>query len=211
MKELIKALVAAKKQFKPIEKDKKGARSKYATLDSVYSSIDKALLDNGLVVTQPMAVIDGQHVLQTVIWHESGQSLESDYYPITSNADPQKVGAAITYGRRYQLCAMLGITADEDTDAEGVGASAKSKATRQPDPAKVESVRKAAKESKPATIDSKQVAEFLQTAEGNGWTEDGVKGLLEKAGFDSVESISQDRFGKALAALKNENTRQQYQ
>jgi len=124
VEELIKALVKAKQAFKPVIKDKKGARSKYATLDSVHSAIDESLLSNGLFLTQPMTVVDGQHVLMTWIWHTSGHSISSDYYPIEKNADPQKMGAAITYARRYQLCAMLGITADEDTDAEGFSPSA---------------------------------------------------------------------------------------
>ena len=116
--------------------------------------------------------------------------------------------ALMTFGYGFGL-ALYDKTQSNVEDAKESN-TAKSKG-RQPDPAKVESVRKAAKESRPATIDSRQVAEFLATAEGNGWTEDGIKGLLEKAGFDSVESISPDRFSKALAALKNENTRQQYQ
>jgi hypothetical protein len=58
--------------------------------------------------------------LITTLYHESGQSIYSSYL-LPSGLDAQKMGAAITYGRRYSICSILCITADEDTDGNGVG------------------------------------------------------------------------------------------
>jgi hypothetical protein len=51
--------------------------------------------------------------------HKSGEWLETAIYPLQVDA-PQQMGKAITYGRRYSLAPLLGIAAEEDTDANGV-------------------------------------------------------------------------------------------
>ncbi len=124
MKELIPALIKARRQFKPIKKDKTNPffKSKYADLDSVLESVNEALNDNGLLVSQSVSLItlteNGEisplPILTTTLWHESGESLESAEYPLPRTDDPQKLGSAITYARRYQLCALLNITAEDD-------------------------------------------------------------------------------------------------
>ncbi len=52
------------------------------------------------------------------LYHESGESIASTY-PLPEISDSQKFGAALTYARRYAVCAILSVTADEDNDAEG--------------------------------------------------------------------------------------------
>ena len=64
---------------------------------------------------------DGVPVLVTMLAHTSGQWLSSAY-ELPQGATPQDMGKAITYGRRYSLAAMVGITAEEDDDAAGVEA-----------------------------------------------------------------------------------------
>ncbi len=50
------------------------------------------------------------------MYHESGNHITS-VYPLPDIYDSQKFGAALTYARRYALCAILCVTADEDDDA----------------------------------------------------------------------------------------------
>ena len=126
--ELIKALVAASSEFEPIEKDRVNPflKSKYATLDSVLKSVEPALLKHGLKLVQMVDIHEsGAPILKTSLYHESGQSISSNY-PLMLNDDPQKFGAAVTYARRYAACAILSVTADVDTDAEGAKPTAKS-------------------------------------------------------------------------------------
>ena len=57
-------------------------------------------------------------VWETMLIHKSGEWI-SGYLPIKPKVDdPQGMGSAITYARRYALSAMLGIVADDDDDAE---------------------------------------------------------------------------------------------
>ncbi len=125
--ELIKALIKASSEFRPIEKDKENTflkkgnpnGGKYATLDSVLKSVEPALLKHGLKVVQTVDIHEsGSPVLVTTLYHESGQFLSSNY-PLIVLDDPQKTGIAVTYARRYALCALLSVTADSDTDGEG--------------------------------------------------------------------------------------------
>lgn len=118
MNELIKALIRARSEFPPINKDKinpafKGVR--YASLDSVLDSVVPTLCRHGLVAVQTL----DEGKLITTLYHESGQFIQSSYI-LPSGLDAQKMGAAITYGRRYSICSLLCITADEDTDGNGV-------------------------------------------------------------------------------------------
>lgn len=127
--ELIKALVAASCEFKPIEKDKENSflakgknDGKYATLDSVLKSVEPALLKHGLKIVQTIDIHDsGSPILRTTLYHQSGQSISGDY-PLVVDDNPQKFGIAVTYARRYAICSLLCVTADSDTDGEAAKA-----------------------------------------------------------------------------------------
>jgi hypothetical protein len=127
MQELLKALVKAKAAFKPIVKDKQGARAKYATLDSVLSSVEPALHENGLCLVQTTKLDGDSFILETILFHTSGDYLSSTY-PLKVDADPQKIGISITYGRRYAVCSLLSVIADEDTDGDIAGGAQGNKA-----------------------------------------------------------------------------------
>nr|WP_322714596.1 ERF family protein [Nostoc sp. ChiSLP03a]MDZ8215849.1 ERF family protein [Nostoc sp. ChiSLP03a] len=119
MQELIKALIKAKAEFNPIQKDGTNPhyKRKYATLDAVLDAVTPALGKYGLVIIQTTEIFEGKTVLRTHVFHESGESITSTY-PLPEISDSQKFGAALTYARRYAVCAILSVTADEDNDAE---------------------------------------------------------------------------------------------
>ena len=127
MKLITAALIAAKAQFNPIHKNKVNPhfKSKYATLDEIIEAIAPALLVNNLLLIQPTIVKDNITVLKTILIHaESGEQLESEL-TIPAIADPQKLGAAMTYYRRFSICSLLAIAPDDDDD----GTTAKATAT----------------------------------------------------------------------------------
>ena len=118
MKLITTALIAAKSQFKPIHKNKVNPhfKSKYATLDEILEAIAPALLANNLLLIQPTIVKDNSTVLKTILIHaESGEQLESEL-TIPAITDPQKLGAAMTYYRRFSICSLLAIAPDDDDD-----------------------------------------------------------------------------------------------
>lgn len=86
--------------------------SRYVDLTGVLKSVQGCLSKNGLCVTQ-LVVGDA---LMTILSHKSGQWFRS-LFPLTGQyKNQQERGSAITYSKRYALCAMLGISADEDDD-----------------------------------------------------------------------------------------------
>jgi hypothetical protein len=114
MKELLTALVAAKSTFKPIPKDKVNPfhKSKYASLDAVLGAVEPSLLLNGLTLSH---TVDSGRLI-TRLYHTSGDFLESSFN-LPELSDPQKLGSVISYYRRYAVCGLLSVTADEDDDA----------------------------------------------------------------------------------------------
>ena len=122
MKELLTALCKAKRQFASIKKDKVNPHfnSKYASLDSVLAAVEPGLLAHELMLTS--LVIDGN--LVTRLYHSSGEYLESSF-ALPNLSDPQKLGSTISYFRRYAICGLLSVTADEDDDGNAAKPPAK--------------------------------------------------------------------------------------
>lgn len=129
---LAKALVKAQGQIEGAKKDKKANYGKYADLASVWEACKDALSKNGLAVIQlPCVAPEGCVGITTVILHESGQSMSECFHmPVKDRTNPQAVGSAITYARRYALSAALGICPDDD-DGEAAKAAPRNGATGQ--------------------------------------------------------------------------------
>ena len=112
---LIKALIAAQKEFKPLQKDAENPyfSSKYATLDAVINATTAALQDHGLAIVQTFAP---GPALVTTLYHVSGESITGVQPLEIEKQTPQALASASTYARRYGWQAILGITAEEDDD-----------------------------------------------------------------------------------------------
>jgi hypothetical protein len=117
---LYTALLAALRAMGPVKKDASNPafRTKYATLQSVLETIEEPLWANGLIVMQRFAIADdgaGMALMTEIIHAESGERTGS-VVPIVSKdpTDPQKMGGAITYYRRYSLLALLGLAPEDD-------------------------------------------------------------------------------------------------
>lgn len=134
--ELIKALVKAKGDFKPIAKEGENPflKTKYITLHGIVKATEEALRANGLVIYHYEDESDGREYLVTRLAHESGQYQESrtwfsDQYLVAEKNEKgnykttplQVKGSAISYIRRYHLGELLGIVVDEDNDGNAQG------------------------------------------------------------------------------------------
>jgi len=125
MNELAAALARAQGLIEPAPRDANNPffHSKYASLPAVREAMREAFANNGLSVVQMPEVVSGpdsvgQLRLRTLLLHSSGQSL--DCGSLSADVDlsnPQKIGSAITYFRRYALAAISQTVADEDDDA----------------------------------------------------------------------------------------------
>ncbi len=90
---------------------------RYATLDKITDMTRHALAENGLCVLQPIVSTERGPALVTRLLHESGQWMECEVLLPALGNNPQAFGSAVTYVRRYSVCALLNISADEDDDA----------------------------------------------------------------------------------------------
>ena len=121
--DLAKALLNLQRKVQPVTKDAENpfTKSWYASLNSVMDACRDALIENGIWLCQyPVPVEQPNSLgLVTKLTHvESGQWQSSLAVVPLPKADPQGMGSAITYARRYALTAMLGMVTDDD-DGEG--------------------------------------------------------------------------------------------
>jgi hypothetical protein len=118
--ELVKAMAKAQAEMQAAVKDSSNPffKSKYADYSSVRDASFPALNKNGLVVIQTTAPVENGSIdIITTLAHESGQWIKGILTLKPQKNDPQGIGSAVTYGRRYGLAAITGV-AQEDDDAE---------------------------------------------------------------------------------------------
>jgi len=114
MSELTKALIGFHKAVDKIEKNARANYGKFADLANVLSTVTPALHANGLAITQTFL----EDSLITTLHHESGETLSSSCKLIMCDGRnmTQEWGKAVTYQRRFSICAILGVVADMDVD-----------------------------------------------------------------------------------------------
>lgn len=133
MTEMIKDLIKAKKSFPKLLKRTTsrlfGSNYLYANLDDCIACVDKHLLDNNIFMNFK---IDNKYneykesviSVQCVLTHVSGETMISSCESKLNNSQKMstfhELGSSITYLKRYCLCAVLGISSDEDDDATAV-------------------------------------------------------------------------------------------
>lgn len=116
---LAKAMLKVQESLQPCVRDAVNPfhHSKYATLTAVMQSCRQALLTNGILLTQypvPSETAQSIGLVTKLIHAESGQYQASLAIIPLAKSDPQAMGSAYTYGRRYALTAMLGIVNEDD-------------------------------------------------------------------------------------------------
>ncbi len=99
-----------------------GERSfRYAPLASGLDIVRKTLGQHEIATVQTTAIDKETGVvnLTTMLAHASGEWIASDWpvCPISETANPQRMGAALTYARRYALFTLVGIAGEDDLDA----------------------------------------------------------------------------------------------
>lgn len=91
-------------------------KSRYADLATVRDVVMPVLAKHGLAVVQMPCDLGDHPALMTLLTHASGEWLESTMRTRPTKNDPQGMGSAITYARRYSLQSLAGVAADDDDD-----------------------------------------------------------------------------------------------
>ena len=104
---------------------------RYAPLSSGLEIVRKCLGRHEIAAMQTTSIdaATGFICLTTVLAHSSGEWVSSDWpvwpvCPVTETATPQRMGAALTYARRYALFTLVGIAGEDDVDAPDLAAPA---------------------------------------------------------------------------------------
>ncbi len=127
MKEWTEAFTAAQAELPPIGKRHEaviphktgGSHSyKYADLNDVLEAVRPVLNKHGLSISQSSVSEEGKIGVVTRIYHTSGHVETFGPLLLPAGGDARSAGSAITYARRYGLCAALGISPDDDDDGE---------------------------------------------------------------------------------------------
>jgi hypothetical protein len=150
------------REVKVTLKDNKGTYTfRYATLSAIMDMIRVPLSTNGLALSHLLGTDDQGTICETRLTHASGEWM-STWIPVlvSESANAQGWGSAITYSRRYGVCTLLGIAADEDDDSNaacGNEAEPVARPTRKP----------AAKPSaKPTALTDEEKAKIKATKAG---------------------------------------------
>lgn len=186
---ITKAMIAAAVDIQSVPKTKQALRYKYATLDNIIDMLRGTLPKHGLWFIQmpQMDIEKNIMILTTRVLHTSGEWFE-DYISFGKTElkggdsnDTQRLGASITYFRRYALSAIFGIAADDDTDSTPAPTSQQN---RQPAPGPQNASSGAAKKD-PMVFVLDAMAKMMT----NGETKDSVlKGFADILKTDNVRS-----------------------
>jgi hypothetical protein len=99
---------------------------RYAPLSTGLDIVRKALGRHEIATVQTTAIDNevGLIRLTTILAHASGEWMSSDWpvCPISETAAPHRMGAALTYARRYALFTLVGIAGEDDLDAPDLSA-----------------------------------------------------------------------------------------
>lgn len=117
LKDLFAALSKAQAVIKGALKDSANPffKSKYADLESVWEACREPLTKNDLSVVQTTEFVPEAGVcIMTTLGHASGQWIRGTLPIMAIKQDPQGIGSAITYARRYALAAIVGIVQVDD-------------------------------------------------------------------------------------------------
>lgn len=188
------ALAKAQSEMEAASKDKKNPffKSNYADLASVFNACRAALNNNGIAISQPIETRGERMFVVTLLIHgESGEFIRSEMM-LPNQLDPQKIGSAITYFRRYSLMSVAGVATDDD---DGNEASRQAKMhthvnRNKPQPPKVDPEAQKKAQQEFAALLKDQPKDTLQKA-------------LDWCQVKSIGEIPYDKLVKLLDNLKN--------
>lgn len=189
---LWKAFIEFQKEFKGMKPDATNPffKSSYITLDGILETVRPILSKHGLAILQEATGEDGSVIVKTYLIHESGQIYQTEPLAMTPQKanDPQQMGSCITYAKRYQLAALLGIceSVDDDGNAATFGHS---------QPKNNQNSNK--------TISDAQIKRLYAIAYGAGYNKAKLDGLVKKKYNKSLSELSKAEYDHICSSLEN--------
>ena len=188
------AVIAAQGEMGSAKKtaDNPFFKSKYADLAGVVETARPVLTRHGLGVVQS-ADCDGElAVVETLLVHTSGEWFKSRTVLKPTKADPQGMGSAVTYARRYAYMAIIGMAAEDD---DGNAAS-------QPVNRQAPAVSRPHNRTNEVQMEAKRKAYFAQAAK-LGVDGDAAKDTVkEMFGLEHFADATLEQLRTALGEMK---------
>jgi|TARA_E500000318_G_scaffold85730_2_gene82039 hypothetical protein len=175
------ALADFQREAPIVEKADDAHGKKYAALDRIWRTVRPLLTEKGLSVTWHETSIDVENKVCSI----AGELAHRDGHSVTLKRDvpmpdiirgqnaAQQAGSAETYGKRYALCAALGIVTGEDDDASSCG----------------------------ETITAKQMTELSGMLDQVDERDKVLTDLLDWASVDTLEDLPANKFATAKKAI----------
>jgi hypothetical protein len=188
--EFAQAIIQAQSNIEGAKKGKSNPafKSKYADLAAVWDAVGKALEDAGLAVLQfPVDAPVGYVGLDTALVYKTGESIGRTFnIPVKDATNPQAVGSALTYARRYALSAVLGVCPEDDDGNKASEAPRTQAPKEQAKPTGPTEEQANTLWGKAATIEQKK--ETYRLTKASGLIEEPAKTTLLKTMSDAIKA-----------------------
>lgn len=161
--------------------------NRFASLLAVSNVVRPALANHQLAYRQTVELVNGNALVTTIVYGKSDNPEDDcDYIrlasvPIKVVDNPQQMGSALTYAKRYCLLAAFGLVGDEDDDAEAATAPARKAAKKASKP-------KAATPPKPTPTDAEKV-ELAEIAKALGGDKGAVWAAFQANGIEGARAL----------------------
>ena len=206
-KTLAEALAAAQAEMPAVGPDKQAdvpTKSggtftySYVSLGNLIAKTRPFLNKHGISIVQSTELADGRPVLRTVLMHTSGETLDAGVMPLYAEGGMQQLGGAITYARRYAWAAALGISDQDDTDAQHVDAPSEAEKPSASQPQKP-----VAKPPNASVISNPQRKRLWAVANEHTVPEELVRQIvMDVAGVDSTQDIPKAKYDQIIEQIQ---------
>lgn len=178
-------------------------KSKYAPLNEVINAAKPIWTKCGLTVFQNVSGTGELSTVTTLITHISGEWIESDALTLSNQdnkgvSNAQAAGIAITYARRYQLSAMLGLASEDDTDGNNYNQQNTSKSSQNTPQSKVNTKGTNGK------LSNEEVAKAVAIGKNKGITLEAIKKTIFKDyGKTDIADLTKEQYDELCTRLEN--------
>ena len=201
---LSEALAKAQSEIEAAKKDSKNPffKSSYADLNSIYEAIKEVLAKHGIAVPQSPTRAQSENAvgMTTRLLHKSGQWLEDTFDMPIVKRDPQAVGSAITYARRYGLVSMMAVPTEDDDGESAMNRAPTSR--QQPKPAYNANMNASTASNNqsyngPHGPTEAMLKRVFAIKSNYGWSDQQVKDVIQKEfSLDSSKKLNRDQYNQ---------------
>lgn len=95
-------------------------KSKYFDINNLLAQLQPLVEKHKIMIIQPLCEVGGRPALLTEVWDlEKKESIMKSFMPLPDLQDPQKMGSAVTYYRRYSLQSLFLLQTQDDDGNKG--------------------------------------------------------------------------------------------